>query len=90
LKLTYDFAVIGVLLEKNKYPQSLRDFMEQFGINYEIASSEANFILSQELGGVQSIPTMFMYAPDGELINMYKGAVPQEMIESDIKRALAK
>jgi hypothetical protein len=35
------------------------------------------------------IPLMAMYK-DGVLVNFYVGATPEEMIESDIKKALGK
>ena len=85
-----ELAVIGVLLEENKNPAELKAFMDDFKINYDIAVSNENFELAQAFGGIRSIPTMFLYDANGKLINMYQGAVPEEMIESDILRALGK
>jgi len=84
------FVVIGVLLEEGKSNAEIKDFATGFNINYEIVNSPNNYILAQEFGGIRSIPTMFLYSPNGQLINMYQGAVPEEMIESDLKRALGK
>lgn len=82
-------AVVGVVLEENKAIDELNAFANNFNINYPITNSNTNFDLAQAFGGIRSIPTMFLYSQKGKLINMYQGAVPEEMIESDIQRALA-
>lgn len=88
-KYSDKLAVVGVVLEENKDVNELNAFANKFSINYAIANSNANFQLAEQFGGIRSIPTMFLYSPKGKLINMYQGAVPEEMIESDIQRALA-
>ena len=85
-----DFVVIGVLLEQDKPNDQVKSFANSFNINYEVLNNSANFELAEIMGGVRSIPTMFLYDSKGKLINMYQGAVPQEMMESDIKSVLSK
>ena len=85
-----DFVVIGVLLEQDKPNNQVKSFANSFNINYEVLNNSANFKLAEIMGGVRSIPTMFLYDSKGKLINMYQGAVPQEMMESDIKSVLSK
>ena len=90
LRKKYDgkFEVIGVLLEQNKDINEINSFIDDFNVQYPITFSEQNFELAKVLGGVRSIPTMFMYDKNGKLIQKYVGIVPQEMLESDIKKAI--
>ncbi len=83
-----DFVIIAVLLEDGKDPEEVKSFMNYYGVNYIVTNSLANFDYEKLLGGVQSIPYMAMYDRDGNFVIDYKGAVPEEMIESDIKRAM--
>jgi len=90
LKKKYDgkFEVIAVLLEENKDQQILNAFALTYNINYPVTNSAENFVLADSMGGIKTIPTMFMYAKGGKLIQKYVGIVPQEMLESDIKKGL--
>lgn len=81
------FSVIGVLLEEKD--GVYKGFGEgQSGINYEISSGEGNYLLAKSVGGVNSLPTILLYASDGRLIGHYVGIVPQEMLDMDIQKAL--
>jgi thiol-disulfide isomerase/thioredoxin len=82
--------IIGVLMEENKDDLEIQKFEKEFGINFPIANSPANFALSDALGGIRSLPTMVMYDTKGDYFTHYVGAAPQEMIEADIQRALNK
>ncbi len=82
--------IIGVLMEENKDDLEIQKFEKEFGINFPVANSPANFALSQALGGIKSLPTMVMYDTRGDYFTHYVGAAPQEMIEADIQRALNK
>lgn len=90
LKKKYEgkFEIVGVLLEENKDINELNAFMNKFQVQYPITNSEQNYELAKVLGGVNSIPTMFMYNKEGKLVQKYVGMVPQEMLESDIKKAI--
>jgi thiol-disulfide isomerase/thioredoxin len=82
--------IIGILMEENKDDLEIQKFEQEFGINFPIANSPANFALSDALGGIRSLPTMVMYDTNGDYFTHYVGAAPQEMIEADIQRALTK
>ncbi|RUM65830.1 MAG: TlpA family protein disulfide reductase [Sulfurospirillum sp.] len=82
--------IIGILMEENKDDLEIQQFEENMGINYPVANSPANFALADALGGIRSLPTMVMYDKNGDYFTHYVGAVPQEMIEADIQRALTK
>jgi len=87
-------VVIGVLLEQNKDPKELKNFMEQYKINYFVSNdSSSNHALARLVyAAVQApkdmpIPLMALFK-DGKYLTHYLGAVPEEMIESDIKKVL--
>lgn len=85
-----DFEVISVLLEEFKSDEEINDFIKEFGINYEITKGGDNFDLAKALGGIKSIPTMFLVDKDGKIFQKYVGLVPAEMLEIDIKKLLEK
>jgi len=82
--------IIGVLLEESKTNSQMENFIQNFNIIYPITNSRENFRLSDALGGIRSLPTMVMYDKNGEYFTHFVGAVPQEMIEKEIQKALAK
>jgi hypothetical protein len=47
-----------------------------------------NRAVANVFGGVRSIPFMVMYTPKGEYSTHYMGAVPEEMIDTNIQDAL--
>ena len=90
-----DLIIIGITIEDNIPNSKLQDFREQYTANYTLVNSDQNRRLADAivkelgLGERYPIPTMAMYI-DGKLINHYVGAVQEEFIESDIKKALGK
>lgn len=92
LKSNYkdQFEVVGVLMEDSKTKDEIQKFIDTFDINFKIAISNENQKLAKALGGVKSIPFMILYDPQGNYFTHYVGAVPEEMIEFDIKRAMEK
>ena len=82
------FEIIAVLLEENKDEQILNAFMLTYKMKFPVTNGYENFVLAEAVGGVKSIPTMFMFAKDGKLIQKFVGIVPEEMLESDIKKGL--
>ncbi|EKQ9539447.1 TlpA family protein disulfide reductase [Campylobacter upsaliensis] len=79
--------IIGILLE-DKNPEDLAAFSAQNHLNYQIASGEGNYLFAKALGGINGIPTMFLFAKNGELLKHYLGVVPVEMLEIDILEAI--
>ena len=85
--------IIGILLEKNKNLNELKKFKENFEINYFISNTNFNFEIAKKIYAFlqapknMPIPLMVMYK-DGKYVIHYIGAVPEEMIESDIKKSL--
>ncbi|AII14440.1 protein disulfide reductase, TlpA family [Campylobacter iguaniorum] len=86
-KFSDKLRVVGVLMEERS-TQDMDEFIKMFNINYNIAYGEENFFFAKALGGVVGIPYMVLYYPDGKYATHYVGIVPEEMLESDIKKVL--
>jgi len=97
-----DILIIGVTIEKperTKEGAIINDKLNKFKLKhnarYTMVNSDENSALSDaitkalEMGPRYPIPLMAMYK-DGKYINHYVGAVQEEFVESDIKRALNK
>ena len=91
-----DLIVAGVSIQKDITADELVKFQNEHGAKYMMLSGADNQKVAQTIAstlpGVEAdfpIPLMAMYK-DGTLVNFYVGATPEEMIESDIKKALGK
>ena len=80
--------IISVLLEDNKPDSEIKSFIDYNHINYIVTNGTNNFKLSNLLGGIQNIPFMILYDKNGKVITHYIGIIPEEMIDSDIKKAI--
>ncbi len=87
--------VIGLLIEEDKSNDYVQRFVDTYHADYSISNAEDNRNLSRAIAsstGVGQnfpIPFMVMYYK-GKYINHYVGAIPEEMVENDIDRALGK
>jgi len=94
-KYKNDFLIIGVTIEDGISNTDLDAFKKKYGANYAIVNSKDNERLyravasATKVGQRFPIPFMVMYK-DGQYITHYVGQTPEEMIESDIKKALGK
>ena len=90
-----DLVIIGVSIEDGITDIKLQEFAKQYGAEYTLVNSTENRRLvdavasSLRLGDRFPIPIMAMYK-DGVYINHYIGAIQEEFVESDIKKALGK
>ena len=88
-----DLVILGVTIEDNIANEKLEDFKKRYNANYVLVNSTTNRRLvndvaaALEVGDRFPIPLMALYK-DGKLINHYIGAVEEEFIASDIKKAL--
>jgi len=87
-KYKENFVIISVLLEENKSNEEISNFMKFNNINYIITNGIDNFKFAQSVGGVKNIPLMFLYDKNGQYSTHYVGAIPEEMIDADIKKVL--
>ena len=83
-----DFVVVSVLLEEMKTNEEILAFIKEYNINYTVINSPESFDLVKNLGGVKSIPTMYLLDKNSKIFQKYVGLVPNEMMETDIKKVL--
>ena len=94
-KFDKEIKIIGVLIEEDKTDDYVQRFVDNYGAEYSISNALDNQELSRaiarttEVGQGFPIPLMVMFYK-GKYINHYIGAVPEEMVESDIKKAMGK
>ncbi|MDY6135127.1 TlpA disulfide reductase family protein [Campylobacter lanienae] len=79
--------IIGISIDELSLEQA-NEFKELLNINYPLAYSNANQYLISSLGGVIGIPFSILYHPNGKFAASYKGLVPIEMLENDIKKVI--
>jgi thiol-disulfide isomerase/thioredoxin len=88
-------TILGVTIETDKSNADLEAFKNEYGADYTLINSKDNEKLSRAIasaihvGQRFPIPLMVMYK-DGKYVTHYVGAIPEEMIESDIKKALGR
>ena len=85
-----NIQIIAILMEENKENSELERFIAKHKLSFPVSNSKENFILSQSLGGIRSLPTMVMYDKNGKYHTHYVGVAPEEMIDADIQKALQK
>ncbi|MDD2896746.1 MAG: TlpA disulfide reductase family protein [Aliarcobacter sp.] len=83
-----DFVVISVLLEEMKTNEQIKEFIKLSDINYDVINSPESIELARSLGGIKSIPTMYLIDKNNVVFQKYVGLVPSEMMEIDIKKVL--
>jgi len=85
-----DLVIISVLLEEMKTNDEIKQFVKEHNINYEVTNAPENMDLAKAVGGIKSIPTMFLIDKKNTVFQKYVGIVPNEMMEIDIKKVLEK
>jgi len=87
-KYKKDLQFIGLLMEEGRRNSEILEFKKKHKLNYPITNSKENFILVNTWGGVSGYPTIIIFDKKGNYFNHFNGAVPQEMLEADIKKVL--
>lgn len=78
-----------VFFWKKKSNEEIANFAKYNNANFIITNGPDNFKFARAAGGVKNIPLMFLYDKNGNYSTHYVGAfVPEEMIDSDIKKVL--
>jgi thiol-disulfide isomerase/thioredoxin len=94
-KYKEDLLIIGVTIEDTVTNEKLNEFKNTYKADYTLVNSAENhrfvdaLATQLDLGARFPIPVMALYK-DGKLISHYLGAIQEEFIESDIKKALGK
>ena len=97
LKKKYDnkLFIAGILVNDTTDEKSLKTFIDSYAINYYISNAEQNNDLVKhvakrlELEENFPIPLSILFK-NGYYYSHYEGAVPVEMLEHDIKKAMSK
>ena len=85
-----DLVVVSVLLEEFKTNEEILAFIKEYNINYTVITGPEAMDFAKGLGGIKSIPTMFLINKQNNVFQKYVGIVPNEMMEIDIKKVLEK
>ncbi|MEA3374390.1 MAG: TlpA disulfide reductase family protein [Campylobacterota bacterium] len=94
-KYPNDLLILGISIEEDITAAKLNEFKDKYEADYRITYGKASIDLSRiiastiHIGQQFPIPLMVMYK-DGKYVTHYAGAIPEEMIESDIKQALGR
>lgn len=78
-------VVIGVSLDQ-KGPPVVKDFMEQFGMNYPVVMGDQAMV--DAFGGIEGIPTTFIINRQGHIMAKHVGYADQQTFEAAIKPLL--
>jgi thiol-disulfide isomerase/thioredoxin len=63
---------------------NINTFKEENSMNYTVTNEGDNYTLASAVGGVYTIPAMFLLDTTGKIVENYVGVVPEEMLGSDI------
>jgi hypothetical protein len=70
--------VIGVSVQYKK-KQEVTDMAKNLSITYPIVLGDED--TAADFGGIEGLPTTFIYSPDGKLVTKQDGPVSQQSIE---------
>ena len=94
-KLKKDFDIIGIDVGSRRgeatSPEDMAEFIQEFNIKYNITIGSQNgklFGAVSSLNKSGSIPFMILFSKNGEYLKHYTGLTPEEVLFSDIKKAI--
>lgn len=82
-----DLVVIGVLLDYYSAKAAL-DYAASRGVTYPLVLG--NYKMAVPMGGVEVLPTTYLYDPTGKLVSYQAGAITRESVETYIRLKSAK
>jgi len=94
-KFADDLIVLGITIEEDKDNKYFEEYKLKVGADYTIVNSSDNQRLARaiassiKVGQRFPIPMVVLYK-NGKYVTHYVGSVPEEMLESDIKKALGR
>jgi thiol-disulfide isomerase/thioredoxin len=90
-----DLFIAGILVNDTPDNKDLNAFIERYGINYYLSTSEQNDAFAELVGKRLKVGEDFplpltILIKNGYYYSHYEGAVPVEMLEYNIKKAMSK
>ena len=73
-----DVLVIGVSVQYNR-KQEVTDMVKKLSVTYPIVYGDED--VAADFGGIEGLPTTFLYSPDGKLVSKQDGPVTQKSLE---------
>lgn len=86
-KYKQNLQIIGILIEEQDR-QNIEAFMQKNKIKFDIAIGDNNYLFAKSLGGINGMPTLFLFDKNNNLIRQYLGLISIEMLEIDIQKAI--
>ncbi|WP_103615175.1 TlpA family protein disulfide reductase [Campylobacter concisus] len=86
-KFKNELNIVGVLLE-DKSEDEVKEFAQKYKIKYDVAVGEGNFLFEKAMGGINGLPSSALFKANGDFAQGYVGLVPEEMLETDITKAI--
>ena len=77
------FAVVGVSMDEDGW-QAIKPFISEVGINYRILLGDDK--VSEEYGGIDSLPTSFVIDREGRIAAVHIGLVSKSRYENDLQQ----
>lgn len=77
------FVVVGVLYERNKDAQELKQFMDELKMKFPVTTSDdENFRMAKAFDNVTKIPESFLYDTKGKFVKKFVGEITEKELES--------
>ncbi|MBT8379418.1 MAG: TlpA family protein disulfide reductase [Ignavibacteria bacterium] len=70
-----ELVIIGISLDQPYTQRNLKQFIDQYGINYPIVLGTMEVV--QAYGNIRGIPTSFIIDRDGDVVDKFTGYVPK-------------
>ena len=83
-----ELKIIEKFTVQDKYSFNNKEFAQKYKIKYDIAVGEGNFLFEKAMGGIKGLPASALFKANGDYAQGYIGLVPEEMLETDINRAI--
>ncbi|MGE4497220.1 MAG: TlpA family protein disulfide reductase [Deferribacterales bacterium] len=75
------FSIVALSTEAEK--KDIARYISEFGVNYPVFMADPS--LSIEFG-ISTIPTSIIYAPDGRLVDIIVGSIPEKDLKNIIEK----
>ena len=81
-----DVVVIGISVDQEKTKADVPGFVKNYGINYPVVYFDDKVV--QDYGGISAIPTSFVVAQSGNIVDQHVGLVSKDVFVNKIKSLL--